>query len=138
MTRPLRMPACGLNAVAGDQYGALVLPVTVFRAGFTRRGLAPFSLSRLAADRAAIISPLIAWNSCRAYMGAVLGCFRVPVRAVRNFLLREPGAGRPVRQHRVKDREAVPSGSERPDTASGIPDGHQHGCERYPYTSGCR
>ena len=63
----------GLNVVAGDQYIALVLPVRVFRAEFARRGLAPFNLSRLAADSATVTSPLIAWNSCGAYMGAVLG-----------------------------------------------------------------
>ncbi|MBV9448108.1 MAG: Na+/H+ antiporter NhaC [Streptosporangiaceae bacterium] len=65
--------AFGLNVVAGDQYIALVLPVKVFRAEFARRGLAPFNLSRLAADSATVSSPLIAWNSCGAYMGAVLG-----------------------------------------------------------------
>ncbi len=65
--------AFGLNVFAGDQYIALVLPARVFRAEFARRGLAPFSLSRLAADSATVTSPLIAWNSCGAYMGAVLG-----------------------------------------------------------------
>jgi NhaC family Na+:H+ antiporter len=65
--------AFGLNVVAGDQYIALVLPVKVFRREFARRGLAPFNLSRLAADSATVTSPLIAWNSCGAYMGAVLG-----------------------------------------------------------------
>jgi Na+:H+ antiporter, NhaC family len=65
--------AFGLNVFAGDQYIALVLPARVFRAEFARRGLAPFNLSRLAADSATVTSPLIAWNSCGAYMGAVLG-----------------------------------------------------------------
>ena len=65
--------AFGLNVFAGDQYIALVLPTRVFRAEFARRGLAPFNLSRLAADSATVTSPLIAWNSCGAYMGAVLG-----------------------------------------------------------------
>jgi len=65
--------AFGLNVVAGDQYIALVLPSKVFRAEFARRGLAPTNLSRLAADSATVTSPLIAWNSCGAFMGAVLG-----------------------------------------------------------------
>ena len=65
--------AFGLNVLAGDQYIALVLPSRVFRAEFARRGLAPYNLSRLAADSATVTSPLIAWNSCGAYMGAVLG-----------------------------------------------------------------
>lgn len=35
--------------------------------------LLALSLSRPAADSATVTSPLIAWNSCGAYMGAVLG-----------------------------------------------------------------
>jgi len=65
--------AFGLNVVAGDQYIALVLPARIFRNEFARRGLAPTNLSRLAADSATVTSPLIAWNSCGAFMGAVLG-----------------------------------------------------------------
>jgi NhaC family Na+:H+ antiporter len=67
--------ACGLglNVVAGDQYIALVLPSKVFRAEFARRGLAPTNLSRLAADSGTVTSPLVPWNSCGAFMGAVLG-----------------------------------------------------------------
>jgi NhaC family Na+:H+ antiporter len=67
--------ACGfgLNVVAGDQYIALVLPSRVFRLEFARRGLAPTNLSRLAADSATVTSPLVPWNSCGAFMSAVLG-----------------------------------------------------------------
>jgi NhaC family Na+:H+ antiporter len=67
--------ACGfgLNVVAGDQYIALVLPSKVFRAEFAKRGLAPTNLSRLAADSGTVTSPLVPWNSCGAFMGAVLG-----------------------------------------------------------------
>lgn len=63
----------GLNIVAGDQYIALVLPSKMFRAEFENRGLAPQNLSRLAADSATVTSPLVPWNSCGAFMGAVLG-----------------------------------------------------------------
>lgn len=63
----------GLNIVAGDQYIALVLPSRVFRAEFAKRGLAPQNLSRLAADSGTVTSPLVPWNSCGAFMGAVLG-----------------------------------------------------------------
>ena len=63
----------GLNLVAGDQYIALVLPSKMFRAEFEKRGLAPQNLSRLAADSATVTSPLVPWNSCGAFMGAVLG-----------------------------------------------------------------
>ncbi|WP_281689397.1 Na+/H+ antiporter NhaC family protein [Pseudonocardia thermophila] len=65
--------AFGLNVVAGDQYIALVLPARVFRVEFARRGLAPTNLSRLAADSGTVTSPLVPWNSCGAFMAAVLG-----------------------------------------------------------------
>jgi NhaC family Na+:H+ antiporter len=65
--------AFGLNVVAGDQYIALVLPSRVFRAEFAKRGLAATNLSRLAADSGTVTSPLVPWNSCGAFMGAVLG-----------------------------------------------------------------
>ncbi|MEV0584656.1 Na+/H+ antiporter NhaC [Nonomuraea sp. NPDC050310] len=65
--------AFGLNVVAGDQYIALVLPARVFRVEFDRRGLAPGNLSRLCADSGTVTSPLVPWNSCGAFMGAVLG-----------------------------------------------------------------
>jgi Na+:H+ antiporter, NhaC family len=65
--------AFGLNIVAGDQYIALVLPARVFRVEFAQRGLAPQDLSRLAADSGTVTSPLVPWNSCGAFMGAVLG-----------------------------------------------------------------
>jgi len=65
--------AFGLNLVAGDQYIALILPTKMFRAEFRRRDLAPTNLSRLAADSGTVTSPLVPWNSCGAFMGAVLG-----------------------------------------------------------------
>ncbi|HWJ60764.1 MAG TPA: Na+/H+ antiporter NhaC [Acidimicrobiales bacterium] len=88
--------ACGfgLNVFAGDQYIALVLPSRVFRATFTDRGLAPTNLSRLAADSGTVTSPLVPWNSCGAFMAAVLGvstlkyapyavfCFASPILSV--------------------------------------------------------
>jgi NhaC family Na+:H+ antiporter len=63
----------GLNVVAGDQYIAIVLPVRLFRAEFADRHLAPSNLSRLAADGGTVTSPLVPWNSCGAFMAAVLG-----------------------------------------------------------------
>ena len=65
--------ALGLNIVAADQYIALVLPTRMFRLEFQRRGLAPQMLSRAAADAGTVTSPLVPWNSCGAYMAAVLG-----------------------------------------------------------------
>ena len=65
--------AVALNIVAADQYIALVLPVRLFRSEFERRGLAPQNLSRAVADAGTVTSPLVPWNSCGAYMAAVLG-----------------------------------------------------------------
>jgi NhaC family Na+:H+ antiporter len=65
--------AFGLNVVAGDQFIALVLPTRLFRTEFAKRGLAPTNLSRLAADSGTVTSPLVPWNSCGAFMSAVLG-----------------------------------------------------------------
>ncbi|NCG53162.1 Na+/H+ antiporter NhaC [Serratia fonticola] len=65
--------AIGLNIAAGDQYIALLLPTRLFRAEFAKRGLAPENLSRIVSDAGIVTSPLIPWNSCGAYMAAVLG-----------------------------------------------------------------
>jgi len=65
--------AFGLNIIAGDQYIALVLPARTYRAEFARRGIAPTMLSRLCADCGTVTSPRVPWNSCGAFMGAVLG-----------------------------------------------------------------
>jgi NhaC family Na+:H+ antiporter len=65
--------AFGLNIVAGDQYVAVVLPARIFKAEFAKRGLSPVNLSRAVADGGSVTSPLIPWNSCGAYMAAVLG-----------------------------------------------------------------
>lgn len=65
--------AVGLNILAADQYIALVLPVRMFRLEFQRRGFAAQTLSRAAADAGTVTSALVPWNSCGAYMAAVLG-----------------------------------------------------------------
>jgi NhaC family Na+:H+ antiporter len=65
--------ATSLNVVAADQYIALVLPVKTFKKEFAERGLAPQMLSRAAADAGTVTSPLVPWNSCGAFMSAVLG-----------------------------------------------------------------
>jgi NhaC family Na+:H+ antiporter len=82
--------AFGLNVVAGDQYIALVLPTKVFRPEFARRGLAPTNLSRLAADSGTVTSPLVPWNSCGAFMGAVLGVSALKYLPFAFFCLASP------------------------------------------------
>ncbi len=63
----------GLNAVAGDQYVAVVLPSRMFRNEFERRGLAPQALSRAVEDSGTVTSVLVPWNTCGAYISGVLG-----------------------------------------------------------------
>ena len=65
--------ALGLNIIAGDQYIALVLPARLFQVEFRKRGLNTTNLSRAVADAGTVTSPLVPWNSCGAYMAAVLG-----------------------------------------------------------------
>lgn len=65
--------ALTLNVVAADQYIALVLPVKTFKPEFAARGFAPQVLSRTAADAGTVTSALVPWNSCGAFMSAVLG-----------------------------------------------------------------
>ena len=54
------------------------MPTRIYRAEFAKRGLAPQNLSRLAADCGTVTSPLVPWNSCGAFMGAVLGVPSLP------------------------------------------------------------
>lgn len=82
--------AMGLNIIAGDQYIALVLPSRVYRLEFARRGLAPQNLSRLAADSGTVTSALVPWNSCGAYMGAVLGVATISYLPFAVFNLASP------------------------------------------------
>jgi Na+:H+ antiporter, NhaC family len=63
----------GLNAIAGDQYVADVLPSRMFRGEFERRGLAPEALSRAVEDSGTVTSVLVPWNTCGAYISGVLG-----------------------------------------------------------------
>jgi NhaC family Na+:H+ antiporter len=69
----LAMTCLGANAIAADQYIAVVLPGRLFRAEFLKRGLAPVFLSRVIGDSAIATSPLVPWNSCGAFMAVTLG-----------------------------------------------------------------
>ena len=63
----------GLNAVASDQYIAIVVPGRMYKKAFDERGLHPKNLSRLLEGSGTLSSPLIPWNSCGAFMHAALG-----------------------------------------------------------------
>jgi NhaC family Na+:H+ antiporter len=63
----------GMNAIASDQYMAIVIPGRMYKSAFDERGLHPKNLSRALEDSGTLSSPLIPWNSCGAFMGATLG-----------------------------------------------------------------
>jgi len=63
----------GMNAVASDQYIAIVIPGRMYKNAYDKRSLHPKNLSRALEDSGTLTSPLIPWNSCGAFMGATLG-----------------------------------------------------------------
>ncbi|MFH4968942.1 Na+/H+ antiporter NhaC [Gaetbulibacter sp. M240] len=63
----------GLNAIASDQYLAIVIPGKMFKKAFDDKGLAPENLSRTLEDSGTVTSVLIPWNTCGAYQSSVLG-----------------------------------------------------------------
>lgn len=65
----------GVNVLTADQYMAIVLPGRMFREEYANRDLDPRVLSRTLEDSGTITSALIPWNTCGAYMFAVLGVF---------------------------------------------------------------
>lgn len=62
-----------VNALAGDQYLAIVLPGKMYKDEFHKRGLAPRNLSRCLEDAGTMTSSLIPWNTCGAAMSGYLG-----------------------------------------------------------------
>jgi NhaC family Na+:H+ antiporter len=62
-----------MNAIASDQYIAIVIPGRMYKKAFDERKLHPKNLSRCLEDSGTLTSPLIPWNSCGAFMGATLG-----------------------------------------------------------------
>tara|TARA_R110001583_G_scaffold74038_1_gene205320 strand:- start:2417 stop:3883 length:1467 start_codon:yes stop_codon:yes gene_type:complete len=63
----------GLNAIASDQYLAIVIPGKMFKKAYEEKGLAPENLSRTLEDSGTVTSVLIPWNTCGAYQSSVLG-----------------------------------------------------------------
>ena len=63
----------GLNAIASDQYLAIVIPGKMFKKAYEDRGLAPENLSRTLEDSGTVTSVLVPWNTCGAYQSGVLG-----------------------------------------------------------------
>jgi Na+:H+ antiporter, NhaC family len=63
----------GMNIVAPDQYLSIVVPGRMYREAYEQRGLHPKLLSRTLEDAGTLTSPLVAWNTCGAFMGQTLG-----------------------------------------------------------------
>jgi NhaC family Na+:H+ antiporter len=63
----------GMNAIASDQYIAIVIPGRMYKSAFDAHKLHPKNLSRCLEDSGTLSSPLIPWNSCGAFMWATLG-----------------------------------------------------------------
>jgi len=78
----------GLNAIASDQYLAIVIPGKMFKKAYNDRGLAPENLSRTLEDSGTVTSVLVPWNTCGAYQSTVLGVsvYDYFVYAVFNYL----------------------------------------------------
>jgi len=78
----------GLNAIASDQYLAIVIPGKMFKKAFEDKELAPENLSRTLEDSGTVTSVLIPWNTCGAYQSSVLGVDVVDyfVYAIFNYL----------------------------------------------------
>lgn len=63
----------GMNALASDQYLAIVVPGRMYREAYEEKNLAPKNLSRVLEDAGTLTSVLIPWNTCGAFMIATLG-----------------------------------------------------------------
>ncbi len=63
----------GMNILAPDQYLSIVVPGRMYREAYRRQGLEPRLLSRTLEDSGTLSSPLVAWNTCGAFMGKTLG-----------------------------------------------------------------
>lgn len=62
----------GMNILAPDQYLSIIVPGRMYREAYRDRGLHPKNLSRTLEDAGTLSSPLVAWNSCGAFMAGTL------------------------------------------------------------------
>ena len=62
----------GMNILAPDQYLSIIVPGRMYRDAYRARGLHPKNLSRTLEDAGTLSSPLVAWNSCGAFMAGTL------------------------------------------------------------------
>jgi NhaC family Na+:H+ antiporter len=59
--------------MTGDQYLGIVIPGKMFKPAYEKMRLHPKNLSRCLEDSGTLISPLVPWSSCGAYMAMMLG-----------------------------------------------------------------
>lgn len=62
-----------VNALASDQYVAVILPGQMYRERFKELNLAPRTQSRIVETGGALTSSLVPWNTCGATMTSFLG-----------------------------------------------------------------
>ncbi len=62
----------GMNLLAADQYLSIIVPGRMYREAYAQRGLHAKNLSRTLEDAGTLSSPLIAWNTCGAFMSQTL------------------------------------------------------------------
>ncbi|MCH4886438.1 Na+/H+ antiporter NhaC [Acidaminobacter sp. JC074] len=67
------LTSMSFNLIAGDQYLSIVIPGRMYKDIYAQRGLAPKNLSRCLEDSGTLLSPLIPWNTCGAFMITTLG-----------------------------------------------------------------
>ncbi|SHJ51703.1 Na+:H+ antiporter, NhaC family [Dethiosulfatibacter aminovorans DSM 17477] len=59
--------------MTGDQYLGIVIPGKMYKPAYEKMRLHPKNLSRCLEDSGTLISPLVPWSSCGAYMSTMLG-----------------------------------------------------------------
>lgn len=59
--------------LTGSQYMGNILPGRMFKEKYEELGLAPENLSRALEDASTVVSPLIPWTTCGAFLTATLG-----------------------------------------------------------------
>lgn len=67
------LTSLAVNVLAADQYLAIVIPGRMYKGVFDERGLEPRLLSRTLEDAGTLLSPLVPWNTCGAFMSTALG-----------------------------------------------------------------
>ncbi|SHI32630.1 Na+:H+ antiporter, NhaC family [Dethiosulfatibacter aminovorans DSM 17477] len=62
-----------INILTASQYLSIIITGSMFKERYAEQGLHPKNLSRVLEDSGTVISPLIPWNNCGAFMASTLG-----------------------------------------------------------------